>query len=141
MSIDHKNIRVLVLALIENNGKILACPGRDTVKKQEYYRLIGGGVDFGESTSSALRREIREELGLTILKPELLDVFENIFVFNGLPAHEIIFLYRVKFKSKEAYRRLLFPILDSDHGHQAIWINPKKIGVKKIYPQEILDYI
>jgi len=141
MPIDHKNIRPLALALIENDGEILVCSGKDAVKNREHYRLIGGGIDFGESSLHALRREIREELGLEILKPELLSVFENIFTFNGQPGHEIIFLYRVKFKSKKAYRQVVFPVLDSDSGHQAIWINPKSLGNKKIYPPEVLNHI
>ncbi|MDD3285088.1 MAG: NUDIX domain-containing protein [Patescibacteria group bacterium] len=141
MPIDNKHIRPLALALIEHQGKFLACAGTDLVKKRKHYRLIGGGIDFGESASAALRREIREELGLAILKPDLLAVIENIFTFNGLPGHEIIFLYRVKFKSKKAYRREFFPILDSKRGHQAVWVGPESLGGKKIYPPEVLNYI
>ena len=141
MPVDNKKIRPIALALIEKNGKILACAGTDLVKKRKHYRLIGGGIDFGESASAALRREIREELDLAILKPELLTVTENIFTFNGLPGHEIIFLYRVRFKSKKAYQRELFPVLDSKRGHQALWVDPKTLGGKKIYPPEALNYI
>lgn len=141
MPIDHKNIRALSLALIENKGEILACAGIDRFKNTEHYRLVGGGIDFGESSVNALRREIREELGLEILKPELLSIFENIFTFNGKPGHEIIFLYRVKLKAKSAYQRTYFSILDSRRGHKAVWINPKRLGRKKIYPPEILNYI
>ena len=32
----------------------------------EYYTLIGGGVDLGEDTETALRRELREETGLEV---------------------------------------------------------------------------
>ncbi len=33
---------------------------------QEYYTLIGGGIDLGEDAETALRRELREETGLSV---------------------------------------------------------------------------
>lgn len=33
---------------------------------QEYYTLVGGGIDLGEDAETALRRELREETGLNV---------------------------------------------------------------------------
>ena len=36
------------MAVIERDGKILVGEGHDEVKKEAFYRPLGGGVDFGE---------------------------------------------------------------------------------------------
>lgn len=42
----------------------------------EYYTLIGGGVELGEELEEALRREVREETGMSIENPRLVFVEE-----------------------------------------------------------------
>ena len=59
-----KSIDVLVRAIIEINGKILVCKKRN----KKYYFFPGGHVEFGETAEKALRREVKEELGLNIKK-------------------------------------------------------------------------
>ena len=54
--------RVRVAALIRWQGRILLC--RQEKPGKEYWLLPGGGVDGGESLIEALRRELREELGV-----------------------------------------------------------------------------
>ncbi len=58
-----------------------------------FHRLIGGGVEHGETALEAVRREVREELGATLLDAELLGVLENIFELDGEPGHEVVFVH------------------------------------------------
>lgn len=141
MPIDNHHIRVLALALIKHRGRFLACAGYDTVKGTAHYRLLGGGVEFGESGVQALRRELKEELGAMIKPPKLLGVEENCFIFNGLPGHEIVFLYEVAFSSARWYKQESFPILDSDRGHRAEWISWKDLRGRKLYPLIAKKYL
>ena len=53
-------IRPLALVLVRrDDGAILAAPGFDHVKKQRFYRPLGGGIEFGERAEDAARRELQ----------------------------------------------------------------------------------
>src|SRR3954468_16997701 len=56
----------VVAAIIRNDGKILITQRRDDVHLARLWEFPGGKVEAGESLSAALRREIREELGIAI---------------------------------------------------------------------------
>ncbi|MEO5610091.1 MAG: NUDIX domain-containing protein [Ornithinibacter sp.] len=60
---------------------------------QGYHRLIGGSVEPGETHEDAIRREVREELDAHIRDLASLEVIENIFVVNGVPGHEVVFVH------------------------------------------------
>jgi ADP-ribose pyrophosphatase YjhB (NUDIX family) len=48
-------------------------------------------------------REIREEINLEIENLELVEVMENIFVYEGKQGHEIVFVYDAEFVDKSWY--------------------------------------
>ena len=56
--------RKAVRAIVCDGNKLLAMK-RDKFGMQ-YYTLVGGGVNLGEDTETALRRELREETGLEV---------------------------------------------------------------------------
>jgi ADP-ribose pyrophosphatase YjhB (NUDIX family) len=58
-----------------------------------YHRLIGGGVEMGETHRQAVIREVREELNASIRDLTYLDVLESIYSINGRDGHEIVFVY------------------------------------------------
>jgi ADP-ribose pyrophosphatase YjhB (NUDIX family) len=70
----NKRITIKTLLLIEHKGKLLLNKGQDSVKKETFYRFVGGSVKFGETTEKALRREIREELNSEIENLKFLQV-------------------------------------------------------------------
>lgn len=89
-------IRNISVGLPIRNGHVLVIVGSDSVKDETFYRAIGGGIEFGETAEAALRREFQEELGVALGGVELLDVVENIFVFEGAPGHEIAHVFAVE---------------------------------------------
>ena len=54
----------VVAALIEQNGSILICQRKRGQAHEFKWEFPGGKVEPGESPSDALRRELREELGI-----------------------------------------------------------------------------
>jgi len=54
--------RIRVSAILRWQGRVLLC--RQEKPGKEYWLLPGGGVDAGETLIEALRRELREELGI-----------------------------------------------------------------------------
>lgn len=68
-------MRQRVGAVIINDHKILLLFRRRQGK--EYFVFPGGGVEDGESSEEALRREIKEELNLDYAEAEKFFEFEN----------------------------------------------------------------
>ena len=61
--------RIRVAAIIVQEGRVLLV--QHAKDGRQYWMLPGGGVDFGESLTEALVRELREETGVEI-RPERL---------------------------------------------------------------------
>jgi ADP-ribose pyrophosphatase YjhB (NUDIX family) len=133
--VKNKKIAIKVLLLIEHKGKLLLNKGQDSVKKETFYRFVGGSVKFGETTEKALRREIREELNSEIENLKFLQVVENIFTYEGEKCHEIIFLYKGDLSNKNIYQQKFIPIPDA-RGFPAEWVPISDILEGKIilYP-------
>lgn len=83
----------MIICLFRNGDRILAAEGFDSVKQIQFYRPLGGGVEFGEHSRDALAREIKEELNAEIEDAQLLGVIENIFTHEGRQGHEVVFVY------------------------------------------------
>lgn len=80
-----------VSAVIINDNKILA--QRNT--KDNTYYLVGGRVQFGETTEEALVRELKEELNIEVKTYQPLWINEHFFNVNSNPFHEIGMYYIV----------------------------------------------
>jgi ADP-ribose pyrophosphatase YjhB (NUDIX family) len=133
-------IRPLALAIIEHDNKILVYKANNKNTNKDFYRVLGGGIDFGETSEEALKREFKEETGSGLERIEFLKVFENIFVYNNLQMHELIFLYRAELKDKTKLGKN-FDIMDRHHQRQAEWIDKEKLKKANFYPEGIEKFI
>lgn len=70
--------------------------GEDSHRGEVFYRAIGGGIEFGETAETALRREFVEELAVSLGDVHLLGVLENIFEYEGQPGHEVVHVFAVE---------------------------------------------
>jgi ADP-ribose pyrophosphatase YjhB (NUDIX family) len=55
----------------------------------DFWALPGGRVESGEEASTAVVRELHEELGLVVQPGPLVLLVENFFVYGGLKHHEV----------------------------------------------------
>src|SRR5690349_6932913 len=93
----HEFTRPIVICLFRNEGRILADKGVDSVKGQEFYRPLGGMIEFGEHSIDAINREIFEETKQEVRNLKYLGALENIFTYEGKAGHEIVIVYDGEF--------------------------------------------
>ncbi|MFN7116114.1 MAG: NUDIX hydrolase [Saprospiraceae bacterium] len=97
-------IKVKALFYPTRNGdEIFVSENFDKVTGEAYYRFVGGTVEFGERAIDTVVREVKEELNEDVIISELFTIIENIFVCDGLPGHEIMYIFSGKFLNKEIY--------------------------------------
>ncbi|RON57730.1 NUDIX hydrolase [Pseudomonas frederiksbergensis] len=109
-----QRIRALALCVFHNDGKILVNEFSDPITKQTFFRPIGGGIDFGETSVDAIVREVQEELGLPITDVRLIGTLESLFTYAGKPGHEIVQVYDAKFGDRAVYELPYLNAQESD---------------------------
>ncbi len=137
-------IRPLALCLFRrDDGAILAAAGYDSVKDQNFYRPLGGCIEFGERAEDAARREIREELGAEIHALRLLGTFENIFILQGQTGHELIWLYEAEFENQSLYEDEVLMADEGGAAFEAHWVSRESLasGQTPLYPDGLLELL
>lgn len=140
----HPNqIRVLALGLIRDGDRTFLSEGYDPVKQQTFYRALGGGVDFGESSYDALKREFMEELQAELKNIKYLGCIENLFTFNGKAGHELLQLYQCDFVDSKFYQLEQIEFAEGEYKKTALWMDIKqcKSGELRIVPEQFLEYL
>ncbi|MFV0626202.1 MAG: NUDIX hydrolase [Alphaproteobacteria bacterium] len=133
-------LRPIAVALLRHGNKLLAMKGYDKVKDEVFYRLLGGGIEFGETSRETIQREFMEELAVEVEVQERLDVEENIFTFNGKQGHEIVFLYNAKFKDKSLYEKTDFDFVEEGKTTETVgWVKINDDAI--IYPEIAKKYL
>ena len=134
------NIRIKAMLLIIDNGRLLAGKGHDNVKNEDFYRLLGGSLNFNETSEQGIRREIKEELNSDIENLKLLDVIENIFTYNGNFGHEITFLFKGKLLNQKINQKEIIHIMEDNYEFDAYWIDQKDVLTHKVQLYPEYDY-
>ncbi len=141
----HKpgEIRVLALGLIRDGNRIFISEGYDPVKQQTFYRAMGGGVDFGETSLEALQREFQEEIQADLTNIKFLGCLENLFTFNGKPGHEILFVYQCDFADAKFYQLEQLVFAEGERKKRGLWVEINRFtsGELNLVPEQFLEYI
>ena len=143
MPYSEKKIRLLALGIIRQENNIFMSQGFDPIKEKTFYRAMGGGVKFGETSIEALKREFKEEINAEINNINHLGCIESIFTYNGKPGHEIIQLYQCDFVDQKLYEIERITFNEGKREKIALWVNINqfKSGELRIVPEQFLDYL
>lgn len=133
-----RSIRNIALGAPVRGGHVLVSDGYDRVKGEHFHRLLGGGVEFGEHSVDALRREFREELDVTLDEVRLLGVLEDVFTFEGRPGHQIAHVYAVE-SAELASVSLDATLVVLDAGSTVRWV-PLDTAAP-IYPEGVRELL
>ena len=136
-----KEIRPIALGLVTKNNKLLVSEGFDNIKNETFYRCLGGGIEFLEKSSDALKREFWEEINANIIVKDFLGISENIFTYKGKNAHELILFYSIDIPDSDYKDE--YEINDDCGKYKAQWIDIDEFKSKKkiLYPEEVFKYI
>ena len=135
------SVRAKAVCVIRRGDDVLLIPGYDEVKRAGFFIPPGGGVEFGEHSADTVVREVMEELGVVVVEPVLLGIFENIFEYRGRAEHEVIFAYGARFADSGLLERDRFEGVESDHApFVAEWVSLETFstGENILFPEGLL---
>jgi mutator protein MutT len=121
MSIGGHDTNIVVVSLLRRGDQLFIARRADTKKTWPgRFELIGGHVDPGETLEDALRREVREEIGIEIVIGDIVGAFtyesENTFKV------EICYLCELADISAE-------PIINPEDHSEGRWISREDMHV------------
>ena len=137
-------IRPIALCVFHNKNRILVFEGLDSIKEETFYRPLGGGIEFGESSEDTVRRELKEEINVDVGKIRYLGMLENIFTFNGNSYHEIVMIYDGALIKPGLYEQAVIVGKEANGEEiRAVWKNLDEFAVGKsiLYPVGLLEML
>jgi 8-oxo-dGTP pyrophosphatase MutT (NUDIX family) len=121
--------RVTVKGLYVKDGKVLFTRDITNPQRKELggdLELPGGGLDFGEDMKDALRREVREEMGLEIANISDQPVY--VWTANHGPGRTIDWYYVCVVVFNIELKNLDF--IPSDECQELIFLSPDEMRVR-----------
>ena len=136
-----RRIRVTARAVVRRGDELLVARERDPSEADRFYVPVGGGVEFGERSEGALRREFREELGVELRNVSYLETYESVFGFDGETRHELWRVYEADIAAARSYEADEFAGYESDGEEFAcVWksLAAFRDGDETLYPEKLV---
>ena len=138
-----QRIRPIAIGIFRRGDQILVGHANDVAKGEHYCRPPGGGIEFGERAADALRREIREETHAEVGELRQIAVLENLFLLEGQPRQEIIFVFEATFADPAFYERDEIVLYEPGWDGFLRWqpLATFKDGTPPLYPDGLLELL
>ncbi|MEM9420073.1 MAG: NUDIX domain-containing protein [Planctomycetota bacterium] len=141
---NAESIRVRASAVFISRNRILVHVVENQDDGKVWHIPPGGGVQYGESSAEALKREIEEELGWSFSEAYLIGSFESCHSINGVKEHEISFVYFAEPVSDSSRSFTSIEVVE-DNGKEKrfLWIDLEtlKQPTSILYPEGLLEKI
>ena len=98
-------------------------------------------METGERAEEAIRRELREEIGVELCDVRRLGVVENVFRSEQRQIHEVIFVFAASFADRLLYRQETFVVNEAICDGPATWVPTAQLrhGEIAVYPPELVE--
>lgn len=126
-------------ALIKNDGKVLVHHEIGA----PFVTLPGGRVATGEDSITTLKREIKEEMDISVEHVRSIATIENFFneKNNGL-YHELLMVHEMVFENYEDYLKDIHPIEERKKGKlEFLWLDRRELEETEVRPVELKNFI
>ena len=110
----------------------------DGVTGEVAWRAPGGGIEWREAADDAVRREVREELGVELASLRQLGVVDGLITWNGKDEHELVFLYEATPVSWDELDSNLMEAAEADGNPLDLrWMDAAELFAagERIYPE------
>lgn len=136
-------IRAIAICIFRNGDKILVFEGYDYPTNTTFYRPLGGGIEFGETSDETIRREMMEELKAEVANLKYLGTLENIFVHNETMGHEIVQVYDGRLVNSGMYEQAEMSGTEADGSQfKVLWKRLDEFNPQTpLYPDGLLEML
>lgn len=128
------NARVSAIIYSKDRKKVLLFKVNDD---RDFYMLPGGRIELYEDSQTAIKREIKEELGYN-LEFRLCSIQENFLEIDNIKSTQYCFCYKSTYNEKIDTEK--FPCLDNENIY-FYWIDIDKLNNYKILPNSSYNLI
>jgi 8-oxo-dGTP pyrophosphatase MutT (NUDIX family) len=128
---DGKKFNFRSVAILIHSDRVLL----HQINNNPYWSLPGGRVEFSESASTTVVREMKEELRIDceVIRP--LWVMENFFNSFGFDFHEIAFYFLLTTPPELLAKGESFEEFDGKSKLSFKWLPIKELPTIKLYPE------
>ena len=107
------------IIIVNQQGQILI--GKRKNSHAPYYSIPGGHMELGETFSQCAIREVEEETGLTIYKPQVIAVTNNLSTYHESGKHYIsVALLTTEFSGE-------LTLKEPDKCEGWLWVDPTQV--------------